>query len=138
MRAGKIGDEGEGRRQNKKRQLESGEWKDTRGNVRFHGAFHGGFNAGYFNTVGSEKGWTPSAFVSSRHARVAPEDVKNRPEGQCFAWSSARLGQCFQPSWFNILQLTCGTVLSHLLFCGRTVPVPVLAQRRLSLSVPFA
>ena len=31
-----------------------------------HGAFTGGFSAGYFNTVGSEEGWTPSTFVSSR------------------------------------------------------------------------
>ncbi|RHY32980.1 hypothetical protein DYB32_002003 [Aphanomyces invadans] len=33
---------------------------------RFHGAFTGGFSAGYFNTVGSKEGWTPSTFQSSR------------------------------------------------------------------------
>lgn len=34
-----------------------------------HGAFTGGFVAGYKNTVGSEMGWTPSNFVSSKNAR---------------------------------------------------------------------
>ena len=33
---------------------------------RFHGAFTGGFTAGYYNTVGSAEGWTPSSFVSTR------------------------------------------------------------------------
>lgn len=28
---------------------------------RFHGAFTGGFSAGYFNTVDTKKGWTPSS-----------------------------------------------------------------------------
>ena len=43
---------------------------DARGRaLRFHGAFTGGFSAGYFNTVGSKEGWTPSTFVSRR---VAP------------------------------------------------------------------
>lgn len=37
---------------------------------RFHGAFSGGFSAGYFNSVGSEKGWTPSQFSSSRSSRA--------------------------------------------------------------------
>ncbi|KAL8722481.1 MAG: hypothetical protein Q9225_001045 [Loekoesia sp. 1 TL-2023] len=45
-------------------------WKqevtDEKGRKRLHGAFTGGFSAGYFNTVGSKEGWTPSAFVSSR------------------------------------------------------------------------
>lgn len=36
------------------------------GHKRFHGAFEGGFSAGYFNTVGSKEGWTPSEFRSSR------------------------------------------------------------------------
>ena len=39
---------------------------DSRGNERFHGAFSGGFSAGYFNTVGSKEGWTPSTFRSSK------------------------------------------------------------------------
>ena len=62
---------------------------DEQGRRRFHGAFTGGFSAGYYNTVGecraavpqpvlrragphaacaagSEKGWTPSTFKSSR------------------------------------------------------------------------
>ncbi|KAL8832083.1 MAG: hypothetical protein Q9170_005020 [Blastenia crenularia] len=45
-------------------------WKqevtDEKGRKRLHGAFTGGFSAGYFNTVGSKEGWTPSTFVSSR------------------------------------------------------------------------
>ncbi|KAI9804286.1 MAG: hypothetical protein M1833_007093 [Piccolia ochrophora] len=48
-------------------------WKqevtDDRGRKRLHGAFTGGFSAGYFNTVGSKEGWTPTAFVSSRSNR---------------------------------------------------------------------
>ncbi|KAK5674212.1 hypothetical protein LTS10_013049 [Elasticomyces elasticus] len=46
------------------------EWKqevlDDRGRKRLHGAFTGGFSAGYYNTVGSKEGWTPSTFISSR------------------------------------------------------------------------
>src|SRR5271163_4097947 len=38
---------------------------------RFHGAFTGGFSAGYYNTVGSKEGWTPSTFTSSRRAAAA-------------------------------------------------------------------
>ncbi|RAQ53692.1 G-patch domain protein [Aspergillus flavus] len=49
-------------------------WKqevtDDRGRKRLHGAFTGGFSAGYFNTVGSKEGWTPSTFVSSRQSRA--------------------------------------------------------------------
>ena len=37
---------------------------------RFHGAFTGGFNAGHNNTVGSEEGFNPSTFVSSRGNRA--------------------------------------------------------------------
>lgn len=39
---------------------------DENGRRRFHGAFTGGFSAGYYNTVGSKEGWTPSTFKSSR------------------------------------------------------------------------
>ncbi|KAF2962775.1 hypothetical protein GQX73_g10799 [Xylaria multiplex] len=45
------------------------EVRDEHGRKRLHGAFTGGFSAGYFNTVGSKEGWTPSAFVSSRSNR---------------------------------------------------------------------
>ncbi|PNS19956.1 G patch domain-containing protein 1 isoform C [Sphaceloma murrayae] len=45
------------------------EVRDERGRKRLHGAFTGGFSAGYFNTVGSKEGWTPSTFVSSRTNR---------------------------------------------------------------------
>ena len=48
-------------------------WKqevtDEQGRKRLHGAFTGGFSAGYFNTVGSKEGWTPSTFVSTRSNR---------------------------------------------------------------------
>lgn len=39
------------------------------GKRRFHGAFTGGFAAGYNNTCGSEMGWKPQQFVSSRSQR---------------------------------------------------------------------
>ena len=35
----------------------------------FHGAFTGGFSAGYFNSVGSEEGWAPQRWKSSRGER---------------------------------------------------------------------
>ena len=47
-----------------------GEVTDKQGRRRFHGAFTGGFSAGYYNTVGSEEGWTPSTFQSSRSKRA--------------------------------------------------------------------
>ncbi|KAG9341985.1 hypothetical protein JZ751_018302 [Albula glossodonta] len=53
--------------------------KDEKGRFkRFHGAFTGGFSAGYFNTVGSKEGWTPSTFVSSRQQKA--EKQMSRPE----------------------------------------------------------
>ncbi|KAL2419724.1 G patch domain-containing protein 1 [Exophiala dermatitidis] len=60
-------------------------WKqevtDERGRKRLHGAFTGGFSAGYFNTVGSKEGWTPSTFVSSRKNRYKDgQKAVQRPE----------------------------------------------------------
>jgi G patch domain-containing protein 1 len=59
-------------------------WKqevtDERGRKRLHGAFTGGFSAGYFNTVGSKEGWTPSTFVSSRSNRAKDQKQAQRPE----------------------------------------------------------
>ncbi|XP_043099865.1 G patch domain-containing protein 1 isoform X2 [Puntigrus tetrazona] len=53
--------------------------KDEKGRYkRFHGAFTGGFSAGYFNTVGSKEGWTPSTFVSSRQQKAERQNA--RPE----------------------------------------------------------
>lgn len=49
---------------------------DNQGRRRFHGAFTGGFSAGYFNTVGSEKGWEPQAFSSSRSNRSRVQQVR--------------------------------------------------------------
>lgn len=43
--------------------------RDENGRKRFHGAFTGGFSAGFFNTVGSQEGWTPSTFKSSRNLK---------------------------------------------------------------------
>ncbi|KAH0544091.1 hypothetical protein FGG08_001709 [Glutinoglossum americanum] len=61
-------------------------WKqevtDERGRKRLHGAFTGGFSAGYFNTVGSKEGWTPSTFTSSRNKKRedAKTPLQQRPE----------------------------------------------------------
>lgn len=52
------------------------EVRDERGRKRLHGAFTGGWSAGYFNTVGSKEGWTPSTFVSSRSNRHKDEQQK--------------------------------------------------------------
>ncbi|RBQ73169.1 hypothetical protein FVER14953_03835 [Fusarium verticillioides] len=58
------------------------EVRDERGRKRLHGAFTGGWSAGYFNTVGSKEGWTPSTFVSSRNNRHkdAKTQSQQRPE----------------------------------------------------------
>ncbi|TEB36535.1 DUF1604-domain-containing protein [Coprinellus micaceus] len=52
------------------------EVRDEKGRRRLHGAFTGGFSAGYFNTVGSKEGWTPSTFVSSRNDRAKAKAAK--------------------------------------------------------------
>lgn len=52
--------------------------RDEKGRRRLHGAFTGGFSAGYFNTVGSAEGWTPSTFTSSRAERAKAKQA--RPE----------------------------------------------------------
>ncbi|OHE94526.1 hypothetical protein CORC01_10159 [Colletotrichum orchidophilum] len=58
------------------------EVRDEHGRRRLHGAFTGGWSAGYFNTVGSKEGWTPSTFVSSRTNRRKnePRTAQHRPE----------------------------------------------------------
>lgn len=53
---------------------------------RFHGAFTGGFSAGYFNTVGSEEGFKPKSFVSTRQNRaerkfVSAKDFMDQDDG---------------------------------------------------------
>ncbi|KAL1740746.1 hypothetical protein HDZ31DRAFT_85268 [Schizophyllum fasciatum] len=63
------------------------EVRDEQGRRRLHGAFTGGFSAGYFNTVGSKEGWTPSTFVSSRKDRgkvkaARPEDFMDEEDMQ--------------------------------------------------------
>lgn len=50
---------------------------DVNGKRRFHGAFTGGFSAGYWNTVGSEEGWKPTEFKSSRKEKAASRTVQN-------------------------------------------------------------
>ena len=54
--------------------------RDEKGRRRFHGAFTGGFSAGFFNTVGSEEGWVPSQFVSSRGSKWSKDLLKSKPE----------------------------------------------------------
>lgn len=51
---------------------------DAEGRRRFHGAFTGGFSAGFFNTVGSLEGWTPSEFKSTRLDKA--KSVTQKPE----------------------------------------------------------
>ncbi|XP_067643524.1 G patch domain-containing protein 1 homolog [Eurosta solidaginis] len=52
---------------------------DENGKRRFHGAFTGGFSAGYWNTVGSQEGWTPATFKSSRSEKTA-QLLQQRPD----------------------------------------------------------
>ncbi|KAI9730309.1 MAG: hypothetical protein M1818_008212 [Claussenomyces sp. TS43310] len=63
-------------------------WKqevtDERGRKRLHGAFTGGFSAGYFNTVGSKEGWTPSTFVSSRSNRRKQDQTTSQQKPEDF------------------------------------------------------
>lgn len=65
--------------------IEEQEVRDKYGRRRFHGAFTGGFSAGYFNSVGSEEGWTPSTFKSSRSEKASsqfqkPEDFMDEED----------------------------------------------------------
>jgi G patch domain-containing protein 1 len=58
------------------------EVRDDEGRRRFHGAFTGGFSAGYFNSVGSQEGWEPATFQSSRENRAQGQTkgAQQRPE----------------------------------------------------------
>ncbi|CAJ0836133.1 11137_t:CDS:10 [Entrophospora sp. SA101] len=61
------------------------EVRDENGIRRLHGAFKGGWSAGYYNTVGSKEGWSPSSFVSSRKKRTdfkayKPEDFMDEED----------------------------------------------------------
>ncbi|KAJ1032555.1 hypothetical protein NDA16_000578 [Ustilago loliicola] len=58
------------------------EARDAQGRRRFHGAFTGGFSAGYFNTVGSKEGWTPSSFRSSRSDKKAGKQAQTNAAGR--------------------------------------------------------
>lgn len=58
---------------------------DKHGRRRFHGAFTGGFSAGFYNTVGSLEGWTPSSYKSSRDKKATstfqkPEDYMDEED----------------------------------------------------------
>jgi len=53
---------------------------DKQGRQRFHGAFTGGFSAGHYMTVGTEEGWTPGKFVSSRDMARGGGSVKRRAQ----------------------------------------------------------
>ncbi|KAG0229184.1 hypothetical protein BGW41_003170 [Actinomortierella wolfii] len=77
----------------KKKPFKDLEVRDDQGRQRFHGAFTGGFSAGYYNTVGSKEGWTPSQFVSSRNKRAEqrtsrPEDFMDDEDRELMAESS--------------------------------------------------
>ncbi|VDN04941.1 unnamed protein product [Thelazia callipaeda] len=70
--------------------------KDEKGRRRFHGAFTGGFSAGYFNTVGSKEGWTPTYFRSSRDERgekidLKPEDFMDEEDLSEFGISARKI-----------------------------------------------
>ncbi|KAK2738860.1 hypothetical protein FQN57_006874 [Myotisia sp. PD_48] len=60
------------------------EVRDEKGRKRLHGAFTGGFSAGYFNTVGSKEGWTPSTFVSSRQNRAKDRKKQTQQRAEDF------------------------------------------------------
>ncbi|KAJ2995145.1 hypothetical protein HDV02_001030 [Globomyces sp. JEL0801] len=79
-----FNDDSDDPKKNKMKQgvpLVSQEVRDAQGRQRLHGiihfilifkgAFQGGFSAGYYNTVGSKEGWTPSQFQSKRNAKNA-------------------------------------------------------------------
>ncbi len=61
------------------------EVRDEQGRRRFHGAFTGGFSAGYYNSVGTEEGWQPRTWQSSRGSRGSaaqrPEDFMDEEDG---------------------------------------------------------
>jgi len=52
---------GGGQQKKTKRQQRQPQQSSSSSVPRFHGAFTGGFSAGYFNSVGTEDGWQPSA-----------------------------------------------------------------------------
>jgi hypothetical protein len=72
---------------------------DEQGRRRFHGAFTGGFSAGYYNTAGSEAGWAPSEWKSSREARnqdrpaQKPEDFMDEEDLAAHRGSQALVAQ---------------------------------------------
>ena len=72
---------------------------DEQGRQRFHGAFTGGFSAGYYNTAGSEAGWAPSEWKSSREARnqdrpaQKPEDFMDDEDLAAHRGSQALVAQ---------------------------------------------
>ncbi|KAJ7623714.1 hypothetical protein FB45DRAFT_926546 [Roridomyces roridus] len=86
--------------------------RDEKGRRRLHGAFTGGFSAGYFNTVGSKEGWTPSTFVSSRGDRskkkeARPEDFMDEEDLQELKDSRKIVDTADE------MDLTAGTQLGH-------------------------
>ncbi|XP_063897552.1 G patch domain-containing protein 1 homolog [Helicoverpa armigera] len=70
---------------------------DEHGRRRFHGAFTGGFSAGFGNTVGSQEGWTPSSFKSSRSEKAMfsnqrPEDFMDEEDRGEFGIAPRHMG----------------------------------------------
>lgn len=69
---------------------------DENGKRRFHGAFTGGFSAGYWNTVGSQEGWKPKEFKSTRSEKAnmkfqRPEDFMDEEDLGEFGIAPQRL-----------------------------------------------
>ncbi|QNP95721.1 hypothetical protein B0I73DRAFT_48362 [Yarrowia lipolytica] len=55
---------------------------DKNGLRRFHGAFEGGWSAGYYNTVGSQEGWTPRQWSSSKDSERATNTIEDYVDGE--------------------------------------------------------
>nr|CAB3250453.1 G patch domain-containing protein 1-like [Phallusia mammillata] len=73
---------------------------DEEGRRRFHGAFTGGFSAGYYNTVGTKEGWTPSTFKSSRSKKsdrknFAPQDFMDEEDRTNLGISAVNVSEEF-------------------------------------------
>ncbi len=115
---------------------------DEQGRRRFHGAFTGGFSAGYFNSVGSKEGWTPSTFVSSRSSRAQQhqqsaadfaddEDIRAGVVGGTQLAASSQYVQSEQPKLadplLNMLLVRQSSVGTKLL---RTMKLKKLVQDR--------
>lgn len=120
------------------------EVRDEQGRRRFHGAFTGGWSAGYFNTVGSKEGWTPTSFVSSRRDRVTgpganqqqrPEDFMD-DEDLAELDQARHLTQRDEYSAKERARHTKGDVLNDLLGLGGDAPGQQQGEANIGLVAP--